>query len=97
MVWCACGFMFRIAETEIYCHTVGFTFTDLYSFVADVQHGVCGPLHHPANGNLLSLHWGHLQRLLLQVTERVRLRLECQAHVLPSSRRQLDVGVIGRH
>lgn len=74
-----------------------FILTDLYSFTVDVQHGVCGPLHHPANGNLLGLHRGHLQRLFLQVPEPVRLRLECQAHVLPSSWRQLDVGVVGRH
>lgn len=48
---------------------------------ADVQHGVCRTLHHPADGSLLNLHWDHLQRLLLQVTQLVWLRLERQAHV----------------
>ena len=42
----------------------------------DVQHGVCWSLHHPADGALLRLHWCHLQRLLLQVTQHVWLWME---------------------
>lgn len=67
---------------------------DFGCFAADVQHGVRRPLHHPADGRLLHVHRDHLQRLLLQVAQRVRLQLERQAHVQPASRRQLDVSAV---
>lgn len=69
------------------------SFADVDSLTADVQHGLCGPLHHPADGSVLGLHWDHLQRLLLQVIKCVWLWLEREAHVRPSSGRQLDVSV----
>lgn len=56
----------------------------------DVQHGVCWSVHHSADGDLLHLHRRHLQRLLLQVTQHVRLWMERQAHVWPE-RSQLVV------
>lgn len=68
--------------------------SDFGCFAADVQHGVRRPLHHPADGDLLHVHWDHLQRLLLQVAQRVWLQLERQANVQPASRRQLDVSAI---
>lgn len=33
----------------------------LWFGIADVQHGFCRPLHHPSDGDLLSLHWHYLQ------------------------------------
>lgn len=68
--------------------------SDFGCFAADVQHGVRRPLHHPADGDLLHVHRDHLQRLLLQVAQRLWLQLERQAHVQPASRRQLDVSAI---
>lgn len=43
------------------------------------------PLHHPDDGDLLHLHWAHLQRLLLQVPQHLRLWLERQGHVHQSA------------
>lgn len=60
-------------------------------YAADIRHGVCGALHHPVDGTVLSLHRHHLQRLLLKVLEYLRLWMERQAHVRGES--QLDVSV----
>lgn len=42
-------------------------------------------LHHPDDGTVLHLHRADLQRLLLQVSQHIRLWLECQGHVYQSA------------
>lgn len=66
--------------------------TPLSSFClsADIQHGVCRSLHHPPDGSLLGLHWNHLQWLLLQIPQHVRLWMERPPHVW-CQRSKLDV------
>lgn len=60
----------------------GFGVMKILCFMSvDVQHGVCWSLHHLANGDILHVHWHHLQRLLLQVTQHVWLWMERQANV----------------
>lgn len=42
-------------------------------------------LHHPDDGAVLHLHRADLQRLLLQVSQHIRLWLERQGHVHQSA------------
>lgn len=49
--------------------------------LTDLEHVLRGPLHHPDDGALLHLHWPHIQRLLLQVAQPLRLWVECESNV----------------
>lgn len=47
----------------------------------DLEHFFRGPLHYSVDGRIFSLHRINIQRLLLQITQPVRLGMECQRHV----------------
>lgn len=47
----------------------------------DLEHVLRGPIHHPADGAVLHLHWAHIQRLFFQVPKHFRLWMERESHV----------------
>ena len=51
---------------------------DASLFGVDVRHDIRRSLHHPVDGRLLAVLWPHLQRLLQQILQHLRLTLERQ-------------------